>query len=617
MKRFSFFQLMVAMVVMLMVPAQCAKAETRNVKIDGIFYEFIGDEAFVSCSNISIFLGEYEYASGSYSGDVAIPKEVIYEGKTYPVVGIIHEAFRECTLSTVTLPESLREIRADAFWGATIERLVFSSWEWWGNLNETLRSDIIGPSDNPLEKSSEICVGGELFDIENLVLPEGVTRVNNFWDCRKMKSIIIPSSAKLIARGAFRECYNLGYLKMGANVKVIEGGLGESALKTIDIGDIANWCGISLPQGSNLLPPALTESHPLIVNGEEVVDLVIPEGVRVINPKVFSYCTNLKSLTLPQSIDSVCSESFKYCKSLEGAVNLSGASYIGNEAFAYSGSFTSVTLGENLEHVGNKAFRGCHLKGDVVFHDKVKEIGSDAFADCDLNSIVIGSGVEKIGSGAFSGCESIQTVTSHIVMPFDLPSSVFPTSVQRNAILYVPAGTKELYTRFDGWRSFINIVEQEDSGEGTCLLALQDAFGAMKLQMKRSEQQTLFFQAAKGWKVHSVSYNGIDVTAQLGVDGSFTTPALFADATINVVYEEITPNAIASAEPAAVHVSPAQGGIMVGGAKAGSPCSVYTFDGRLAARQTISSADSEYFALPSGQVYVVQVGAKRLKVLVP
>lgn len=123
--------------------------------------------------------------------------------------------------------------------------------------------------------------------------------------------------------------------------------------------------------------------------------------------------------------------------------------------------------------------------------------------------------------------------------------------------------------------------------------------------------------AAEGWKIHSVSYNGIDVTAQLGDDGSFMTPALYADATINVVYEEITPSAIASAESDDVHVNATQGGVMVAGAKVGTPCNVYTLDGRLAARQTISSAICEDIVLPSGQVYVVQVGAKRLKVLVP
>ena len=621
MKRFSFFQPIAAMVVMLIVAVLPAKGDdyvwkVDHVRIDGVFYEFIDDEAYVS--NWGSIVDEYSRPLGfvqpRYNGDVVVPDTVVYEGKAYPVVAIIHEAFFGDTIASLTLPSSIRRFELDVFTDVTIGKFKIDSWKWWCDLKTSSWDIPHRGVCNPIGVADEVYVGGELADMEHLALSEGVDSIENFYRCPQIKSIILPSTATYIGEHAFQHCTQLEHMKLNVGLKkaAYQAFYGCDAFKTIDIPDLAHWCKIGFIPN---FPEQLLIDHPLIVNGEEIVDLVIPEGVKVINDRAFWGCTTLKSVTFPQSLDSI-RFAFPYCKSLESIVIPDGTSYV--KGFLGCSSLSSVTIGKGVKELGSETFADCISLESIVIGDNVKTLGDNVFSRCsNLNSIVIGSGVEKIGSGAFSGCESIQTVISHIVLPFDLPSSVFPASVQRNAILYVPAGTKELYTRFDGWRSFVNIVEQEDDGEGTCLLALQDAFGAMKLQVKRSEQQTIFFSAAEGWKIHSVSYNGIDVTAQLGDDGSFMTPALYADATINVVYEEITPSAIASAESDDVHVNATQGGVMVAGAKVGTPCNVYTLDGRLAARQTISSAICDDIVLPSGQVYVVQVGAKRLKVLVP
>ncbi len=65
----------------------------------------------------------------------------------------------------------------------------------------------------------------------------------------------------------------------------------------------------------------------------------------------------------------------------------------------------------------------------------------------------------SIGGGAFSGCSGLTSVISEITEPFNCGTDAFPTNACRNGTLYVPAGTKDLYIRFDGWRNFLHIEE--------------------------------------------------------------------------------------------------------------------------------------------------------------
>ena len=60
------------------------------------------------------------------------------------------------------------------------------------------------------------------------------------------------------------------------------------------------------------------------------------------------------------------------------------------------------------------------------------------------------------------------TVRSYITEPFSI--SKFENGTYRNGTLYVPAGTKDLYIRFDGWREFLKIeeMEQEQAPNGQC-----------------------------------------------------------------------------------------------------------------------------------------------------
>ena len=134
---------------------------------------------------------------------------------------------------------------------------------------------------------------------------------------------------------------------------------------------------------------------------------------------------------------------------------------IGASAFSRCSGLTSVTIPNSVTSIGGYAFSGCSGLTSVTIGNSVTSIGYSAFSNCSgLTSVTIPNSVTSIESNAFNGCTSLMTVKSYISEPSNI--SRFGEETYRNGTLYVPAGTKDLYIRFDGWREFLKIEEMED-----------------------------------------------------------------------------------------------------------------------------------------------------------
>jgi len=150
---------------------------------------------------------------------------------------------------------------------------------------------------------------------------------------------------------------------------------------------------------------------------------------------------------------------FKNCSVLTSITIPNSETSIGNYAFYGCSGLTSVTI--NCQNVGSWFSNNQSIQ-EVVLRDGVTSIEWGAFWDCSgLTSVIIPESVTSIGSDAFSGCTSLMTVKSYIKEPFNI--SRFEEEVYCNGTLYVPAGTKDLYIRFDGWREFLKIEEMDDT----------------------------------------------------------------------------------------------------------------------------------------------------------
>ncbi|UZQ50261.1 cadherin-like beta sandwich domain-containing protein [Clostridium kluyveri] len=180
-------------------------------KYNGIAYTIITEPTGGDKGTVEVAL-ETDVDS-SYSGDIIIPATVTNGGNTYDVIAIGKYAFSNCTsLTSVQLPNSIKDIRHYAFYGCTglnsiiIPKSVNYIGEW------VFRgSGII----NMVIPNSVTYIGSYAFDgcknLTNIVIPNIITSIegNTFRSCSMLTSITIPSSVTSIGDLAFAGCSSL------------------------------------------------------------------------------------------------------------------------------------------------------------------------------------------------------------------------------------------------------------------------------------------------------------------------------------------------------------------------------------------------------------------------
>lgn len=184
---------------------------------------------------------------------------------------------------------------------------------------------------------------------------------NAFAKCSDLTSIYIPNSIKSTGNHAFDGC---------------------SSLTSVHISDIGVWCEIMFGYLGNPLHYA----HRLYMNGEEINDIVIPNGVKEIGYSAFKGCTSLTSITIPNSVAKIHNYAF------DGCTNLSSITVCATE-------------------IGNGVFENCKKLSSVILTNEVKDIGKSVFQYCtSLKSIVIPSSVTKIGKYLFENCPNLTSI---------------------------------------------------------------------------------------------------------------------------------------------------------------------------------------------------------------
>lgn len=273
-------------------------------------------------------------------------------------------------------------------------------------------------------------------DLTSVVLPQSVTSIGDlaFRNCANLAEVEIPSGVTSIGELAFASCLKLSSISIPASVKQVGvrafvDCLGLTAVQTPDI---ASWLGISF--ADRFSNPLSMAGH-LLVGGEKLEHMTIPEGidavgsnaftdcidlktvtlnddVKSIGTAAFARCTNLSTVNFPAKMTSLANQAFLDCSSLKAALLPTGITQLSSELFSGCTSLTTVTLPTTVTTIAYKAFSKCSSLASVNLQEGITMIGENAFEVCKgLHSIQLPESITTIGPSAFLSCSGLESIT--------------------------------------------------------------------------------------------------------------------------------------------------------------------------------------------------------------
>ena len=394
----------------------------HDFEVNGIYYDFNGDEVTVTYKGDGYNVYEHEYY-----GDVVIPSTVTYNGETYSVTSISGYSFWRCSgLTSIEIPGSVTSIGGYAFENCT------------GLINVTIGGGVTSIGDFAFYR----CSG-----LTSIIIPNSVTSIGKraFEYCTSLTSIEILNSMTSIGYDAFistawyknqpdgviyvgKVLYQYkGEMPEGTSINIKEG--------TLEIAGGAFWDCTDLR--SIEIPNSVTNIGDFAFrNCAYLTSITIPNSVTSIGSYAFDGCTGLTSVTIPNSVTSIGEEAFNSTAWYKNQPD--GVIYVGKVLYRYKGGIptdtsinikegtleiagcafkncsglTSITIPNSVTSIGNYAFDGCTGLTSINIPNSVTSIGEEAFDGCTrLASITIGSGVTSIGDYAFVGCTRLTSIT--------------------------------------------------------------------------------------------------------------------------------------------------------------------------------------------------------------
>jgi len=246
-----------------------------------------------------------------------------------------------------------------------------------------------------------------------IFIPENIKSIGEqaFYRCWGLRTVdMAPNSVVSIGYEAFDGCNCLRTVVIPPSLKTVDYcAFANGGLANVKISDLAAWCDIDFDMYSS--NPLDNNGH-LFLNDEEIVDLVIPDGVTRVKECAFNGCYGFKSVTIGNSVKAIDGCAFSDCDSLQ-----------------------VVNIGDNVETIAEYAFGYCR----------------------GLKTINLGRGVKTIASGAFCDGSKVTSVTCLAETP-PRATGYSAFSCYNTATLYVPEASVEAYKRATTWRQFTNIV---------------------------------------------------------------------------------------------------------------------------------------------------------------
>ena len=268
--------------------------------------------------------------------------------------------------------------------------------------------------------------------ITSLTIDSGITELEGyaFKNCSSLTSVSIASSVSLIGEGTFSGCSRLEEITLPF--------IGNKAILTASDtiypfgyifgrsnydGAVATSQKYYTPDASSIftsyyIPENLTTvtvttadlPRGAFYSCENLITVVVSEGIASVDRSAFFNCTNLVSVSLPQTITDLGSGAFENCSSLTEIVLPNKITVLDKYTFDECSALENVTLPAQLETINSYVFQNCTSLQSVTFPDSLRLIDSYAFLGSGLTELILPEGLTTVNSQAFISCHSLSSV---------------------------------------------------------------------------------------------------------------------------------------------------------------------------------------------------------------
>ena len=370
----------------------------------------------------------------SYRGNITIPATVTHNGITYDVIALGEEAFYRATLTSITIPSSITQIKYGCFLAARgvssitipasvmyIEPLAFAA----TNLNA-----INVDEDNPYFRS----IGGMLFSKDTSTIVEcpikksgSVSLPHNtkhiapyaFTYCQTITGMTFPDSLLSIGNVAFLYASQLNNIAIPATVSHIGHNLfgGCSALNNLTLAEnnsyyfmdgmaIYSAAGDTLVSCHKSADTVILPATLRVVDGfngnNDIKYVFVPDGVTEICDNAFGN-SSLESIDLPSQMRLIDEYAFYFCESLTHVSMPATLNTMGDGVFEECSNLTSIAIPNGLRVIPQSAFYFCESLSQITWGDAVAVIDSFAFGGCAFSELQLPSTLHSVRTGAFEG----------------------------------------------------------------------------------------------------------------------------------------------------------------------------------------------------------------------
>lgn len=346
-------------------------------------------------------IGDY-----AFKGCTALESIAMQDG----TISIGKEAFSNCSkLGSITMPDSVISFGTDIFKYDTALKTV------------KLPAGITRIAQGMFNG----CVA-----LTDFTVPETVTTIGGlaFANCIGIAKVTIPKSVKTVQIGAFTGCRNLKDVYYDSTEEdwkkiTIQSDNEPLTSATLHCGGKHGTCGDNLTwklEDGTLTISGTGEMYNYFVDSaaspwneekEEIINIILPEGITRIGAWAFCGCSKLKNIEIPSSINRIADFAFCDCSSLTSVIIPEGVKSVENSVFQNCSSLTSVIIPESVVSIEPAAFYQCRELTSIKIPDNVTVLGTSAFKLSGLTNVVIPKGVTCISGSVFEGCKNLIDIT--------------------------------------------------------------------------------------------------------------------------------------------------------------------------------------------------------------